>query len=157
MSFIRKKAIEGLRVGDVFTAERTFDASEIPVFADITRDYNPIHFDERFTDTKKFKGKILHGLLVASIVTEIGGQIGWLASRMDFRFKKPVYPNDTITCRTEIVQMDEKGRSVAEIVMTNQEGVVVLEATLEGIVPQEAERRVMAAMTQEGDPSNKIR
>lgn len=157
MSDIRKKAIEGLKVGDTFTARRTFTEHEVVHFADITKDYNPIHFDERFARVKKFRGRICHGLLVASIISEIGGQIGWLASGMTFRFRRPVYFRDTITCCLTITDISEKGQAKAEAVYQNQDGVVVLEAFLTGIIPGSPEQKVLKKMMAEGDPTNQLR
>src|SRR5437867_13234857 len=107
MSEIRKKAIGGLRRGDSFVAVRTFTEQDVAVFADISRDYNPVHFDRRFAKGKNFRDRICHGLLVASLLTEIGGQIGWLASGMTFRFRKPAYLGDTIECRFTITELDD--------------------------------------------------
>ena len=76
MTDIRKKAIEGLKVGDIFFVSRKFTENDMNLFADVTRDYNPVHFDERFTKVKGFDSRICHGLLVASMITEIGGQMG---------------------------------------------------------------------------------
>ena len=90
MSHIRKKTIRGLTAGDRFIVSRQFTEEDMLVFADVTRDYNPVHFEKRFGQVKDFKGRICHGLLVGSILTEIGGQIGWLASEMNFRFTQPV-------------------------------------------------------------------
>ena len=154
MSIIRKKAIEGLRIGDTFIVTRAFTEKDVAQFADITRDYNPIHFDERFAKVKNFRGRICHGLLAASILTEIGGQIGWLASGMNFHFKKPIYFRDTITCRFTITEIAAGGRAKATAVYENQEGAVVLEASLTGIVPGDEERRVLRSMVVEGDPTN---
>ena len=112
MSKIRKRTIEGLRVGDSFTVSRTFTEEDVLKFSEITRDYNPVHFEDRFSAVKKFNGRICHGLLIASILTEIGGQIGWLASVMNFRFKRPVYLEDTITCNLTITElMNATGKS----------------------------------------------
>lgn len=155
MSYIRKKAIEGIKIGDVFTITRRFSEAEMIKFADITRDYNPVHFDDRFAKVKQFNGRICHGLLVASILTRIGGQIGWLASRMDFRFIKPVYFGDTIKCSVAITKLDRNGRAEAEAVFKNQDGVAVLEALLAGIIPGAEDKRVLKAMLAEGDPTNK--
>jgi len=157
MSEIRNKTIEGLKTGDVLTVRRTFTEEDVLRFADISRDYNPVHFDERWTEVKKLNGRICHGLLVAGIITEIGGQIGWLASGMDFRYKKPVYFGDTITCIFTITKIDEKGRATGEGVFENQNGAVVLKAVITGILPSAAERRVLKAMVAEGDPTNKMR
>ncbi len=91
MTSIRQRAIDGIKVGDEVSASRTFTEQDMVQFADVSRDYNPIHLDDRFAKAKKFKGRICHGLLVGSMLTEIGGQIAYFASHMDFVFKKPVY------------------------------------------------------------------
>jgi acyl dehydratase len=126
-------------------------------FADVTCDYNPIHFDKRFVQTKNFNGRICHGLLVGSMLTEIGGQIGWLASEMNFRFKRPVYLGDTIECTFTISEVDARNRARAEAIYRNQDGVVVLEADLAGILPGTPEREVLDTMVAEGDPTNKVK
>ena len=156
MSHIRKKAIEGLKIGDTFSVSRTFTEQDAIRFADISRDYNPIHFDERFAKVKNFDGLICHGLLIASLVTKIGGQIGWLASGMTFKFKKPVYFGDTIKCDFIIVDIDERGRAKAEAVFTNEYEIIVLEGIVTGIVPGAQEKQIMKDMLAEGDPTNKI-
>jgi len=157
MSDIRKKAIAGLKRGDSFAVSRTFTEQDTMAFAEITRDYNPVHCDQRFANVKHFHGRICHGLLVASILTEIGGQIGWLASGMHFRFKKPVYFGDTIACCLTITELDERNRATAEAVFKNQQDEIVIEASLTGILPGLPEKRVMEVMMAEGDPTNKCR
>jgi len=153
---MRRKAVDGLETGDTFTVSRTFSEQDVVRFADISLDYNPIHFDKRFTNVKRFDGVICHGLLVASMVTEIGGQIGWLASGMTFHFKKPVYIGDTIQCNLTITDIDEKGRAEAKAVLKNEDDTVVLECKLTGIVPGAEEKLVMQDMLAEGDPTNKV-
>lgn len=157
MSEIRKKAAAGLKSGDTFTVKRKFTKKETESFGDITKDYNPVHYDMRFTEAKKLKGLICHGLLVASLITEIGGQIGWLASGMDFRFKKPVYFGDTITCSFTLTEVNERGKAKGEAVYSNQDGIVVLEAVLSGIVPGSKEKQVLKTMMEEDDKAGNIR
>lgn len=157
MSHSREKAIAGLKRGDSFAVSRTFTEKDTMAFAEISRDYNPVHFDHRFAEVRNFHGRICHGLLVASILTEIGGQIGWLASGMNFGFKRPVYFGDTIECRFTITELDDRNRAKAEAVFKNQRDEVVIEAHLTGVVPGLAEKRVMAVMMTEGDPTNKCR
>ena len=157
MSEIRRKAISGLKIGDSFTVKRTFTEADMTAFADITRDYNPVHFNDRFAAVKRFDGRICHGLMVAAMLTEVGGQLGWLASVMNFRFKKPVYFGDTVTCKLTITEIDPRNRARALAEYQNEAGVIVLEADLEGIVPAEPEQDVLQAMVQEGDPTNLLR
>ena len=155
MSQIRNQTIQGLTVGDTFTVSRKFTEQDMLNFADITRDYNPIHFDENFVAAKKLKGRICHGLLVGSLLTEIGGQIGWLAAEMNFRFKKPVYFGDTIDCSLTITKIDGRNRARAEAIYRNQDGTVVLEAELGGILPGDRERKVLDAILAKGDSNGK--
>jgi 3-hydroxybutyryl-CoA dehydratase len=157
MSQIRKKTIQGLATGDTFIVSRKFTEDDIAAFADVTRDYNPIHFEKRFVRTKNFNDRICHGLLVGSMLTEIGGQIGWLASEMNFRFKRPVYPGDTIECTFTISEVDGRNRARAEVIYRNQDGIVVLEADLAGILPGTTEREILETMVAEGDPTNKLK
>ena len=155
MSSMRMEAIKGISVGDTFTTSRTFTEQQVMDFAKISRDYNPVHFDERFVKAMKFNGKICHGLLVGSMLTEIGGQLGWLATEMDFKFQKPVY-FDTIKIDLTVIDMDENGFATSEVVFTNQDGAIVLEAVVKGLAPGEPGKKVMRAMIAEGDPTNKI-
>ncbi len=157
MPSIRRQTVKGLKPGDSFSVSRVFGEGDVHRFADITRDYNPVHFDERFTRTKGFRGPICHGLLVASMISEIGGQMGWLASGMTFRFKRPVYCGDTILCSLTITSVDDSGRAEAEAVLKNQDRKIVLQGSLKGILPGAGERKVLAAMMAEGDPTNKMR
>jgi 3-hydroxybutyryl-CoA dehydratase len=153
---IRKKAIEGLEKGDTFSVSRTFTEQDVIQFADISRDYNPVHCDERFAKVKNFNGRICHGLLIASQVTEIGGQMGWLASGMTFKYRKPVYFGDTIRCDLTVTELDEKGFIKGEAVFRNEHDITVLEAVVTGIVAGDQEKQVMKGMLAEGDPTNKI-
>ena len=156
MTAIRQKTIEGLQAGDRFSVRRTFTREDVVRFADISRDYNPVHFEPRWTKVKGFKDTICHGLLVAGMVTEIGGQIGWLASGMDFRFMQPVYIGDTITCTFTITEIDDRGRARGEALFTNQKQELVLRAIITGIVPGHPEKEVLRQMVAEGDPTNQL-
>lgn len=156
MSTIRNRTVQGLRSGDTFSASRTFSEQDVRRFADMSRDYNPVHFDDRFARVKKLEGRICHGLLVASLVTEIGGQIGWLASGMDFTFRKPVYFGQTVHCELTITEIDERGWARAEARLFTDDGTTVMECVLSGIVPGNGEKRVMQDMVSEGDPTNKL-
>ncbi|MBY6072843.1 MaoC family dehydratase [Marinobacter salsuginis] len=149
MSDIRKRAIAGLKTGDSFTLVRTFTEEETLYFGEISRDQNPVHYSDEFALAKNLQGKICHGLLVGGMITEVGGQIGWLASGMNFRFRRPVYFGDTITCVFTITEVDERNRARAEAILSNQHGEPVIEAWLTGVLPGPREQQVMSAMISE--------
>lgn len=151
MSSLRKKAQNALKPGASFTVSRTFSTRDVALFGDISRDYNPVHYSTDFAKAKNLDDRICHGLLVASLLTEIGGRLGWLASEMRFSFVKPVYFNDTIRCTMTIEAIDERGRASASAVFTNQHKRVVLKARLEGILPGRAERELMEKLPDASD------
>jgi acyl dehydratase len=150
----RQRAAEGLQVGDQFTIVRCFSDDDIRHFAQVSRDYNPVHCEARYAQLRKFKAPIAHGLLTASLVTEIGGQIGWLATGMNFVFKRPVYAGEQITCHWLITDIDERGHAKAEVRIMNAEGITVMEATTSGVLPGTEERECLKLMLSEGDPTN---
>lgn len=154
MRSLRERAAEGLQVGDRFTIVRCISDDNIRQFAQISRDYNPVHCDARYAELRRFKAPIAHGLLIASLVSEIGGQIGWLATGMNFVFKRPVYAGEQITCHWLIADIDERGHAKAEGRILNVEGITVLEATTTGVLPGTEEREYLKQMLSEGDPTN---
>ena len=157
MSKLREKAIDGFREGESFSISRTFTEEDTIAFADITRDYNPVHFDDRFAKAKGLKGRVCHGLLIGSMITEFGGQVGFLAYDFKFTFKRPVYFGDTVTCTMTMSKIDENGWAKARAVLVNQDDKVVLEFEGSGIPPGVEERKILADMVAEGDPTNKLR
>lgn len=151
---IRERVAAGLKVGDTFATSRTFTNEDLIGFAQISRDYNPVHFDAEFAETKNFKAPICHGLLAGGLITELGGQIGWLASSMSFKFKGPVYVGETITCTMIITEIDQDQRARAAANLVTADGRTVIEAEITGIVPGDAERTILRRMLDEGDPTN---
>ena len=153
---MRKKAVSGLKEGDIFEFSRTFTQKETQEFGDLTRDYNPVHYDTKWNDAKGFKGLICHGLLVGGMICEFGGQVGWLATGMDFKFLHPVYFNDTIQCRVTLTQAEENGKARAQAEFTNQDGIQVGQVLLRGRLPVNEEKTILDQMIKQGDPTNKV-
>ena len=90
------------------------------------------------------------------MICEFGGQVGWLATGMNFKFIKPVYFGDTITCSITITKIEESGLSEAEAFFVNEIGEQVCYAYLTGRVPLEHERNILKRIVYEGDPTNKL-
>jgi 3-hydroxybutyryl-CoA dehydratase len=144
MNPMRQRSIAGLKIGDSFTYSRTFSQAETEAFGDLTRDYNPVHYDLRWSQAKGFSGLICHGLLVGSLICDFGGQVGWLATGMTFKFIQPVYVGDTITCTVTIESIEPSGRAEARAVLTNQLGQAVCYAALTGRLPLAQERELLS-------------
>ena len=142
MKSLRARAVQGLEVGAQLSVTRCFTDEDIRCFAQLSRDYNPVHYDAASAELRRFRSIISHGLLTASLVTEIGGQIGWLATSMSFEFKRPV------------VDKDERGHARAQLSIVNAQGETVLEGMTTGVLPNAAARERMAQLLAEGDPGN---
>ncbi|HEX2912385.1 MAG TPA: MaoC family dehydratase [Chloroflexia bacterium] len=132
-----KTAWESIEVGQIYTFRRTFTEGDVTMFVGITGDYNPYHTDEAFAGESWFGRRIIPGLLTASMMTHIGGMLGFLAREMHFQFVLPVYIGDTITCTVTILEKDaEKRLFFAEGSFVNQQGEEVLKATFNGFPAQ---------------------
>jgi hypothetical protein len=53
-----------------------------------------------------------------------------------------------------ITAIDERGRAKAEVKITKADGTSVIEAEISGVLPGLEERKILAQMLAEGDPTN---
>jgi acyl dehydratase len=132
-----REAFNELQVGQTFTYRRTFTEGDVALFCGVTGDLNPYHQDDLFARESWFGRRIIPGLLTGSMLTHIGGMIGFLATEMHFEYLAPVYIGDTITCTVTFVEKDaEKRRFVGEGRAVNQHGAEVLRARFSGFPSQ---------------------
>ena len=102
-----QEAFEELRVGQTFTFRRTFTDGDVALFCGVTGDYNPYHQDETFASESWYGQLTISGLLTGSMLTHIGGMLGFLATEMSFEYLAPVFVGDRITCTVTIAEKDE--------------------------------------------------
>jgi acyl dehydratase len=115
-------------------AERTLTLTprHVETFAELTGDYNPLHFDEAFAARTKFgrlvvQGGLTTGLLHALVAMDIPGP-GTVFLSQNWRFTAPVYIGDTITAAAEVLSVHaSKPVTQLAIRVTRQTGEVVLE------------------------------
>lgn len=115
-------------------ASRTLSltAEHVKTFAELSGDYNPLHFDEKFAAKTKFKklvvqGGLTTGLLHALVAMDMPGP-GTVFLSQDWKFTAPVFINDTITAEAEIISVhDTKPVTQLKIKVTRQDGETVLE------------------------------
>lgn len=122
------------QVGQTATRSLALTAEHVRRFAELTGDYNPLHFDEQFAAKTKFgrlvvQGGLTTGLLHALVATDLPGP-GTVFLSQDWRFTAPVYVGDTITAEAEVVSVHET-KPVCElrIRVSREDGEVVLEGT----------------------------
>jgi 3-hydroxybutyryl-CoA dehydratase len=124
-------------VGQKASFRRTITEADVALFIGVTWDLNPYHTDDTFASQTPFQGRIVPGLLTASLLTHLGGLWAFLATEMAFEFLVPVYIGDTITAEAEVVQFDQaRGWVELSCRCTNQDGKQVLTASVKGFPGQ---------------------
>ena len=119
-------------VGQKATRSITLTAHHVRTFAELSGDYNPLHFDELFVAKTKFKrlvvqGGLTTGLLHALVAMEMPGP-GTVFLSQNWKFTAPVFIGDTITAKAEVLSVHEtKPVTQLKITITRQDGEIVLE------------------------------
>lgn len=121
-----------LKVGMKGSFTKKITQEDVDKFISICNDVNPIHVNEEFAKSYKLPGKIVHGILVSSLIsTAVGtkcpgpGSV-WLDQSL--KFLLPVKLNDTITATSEIlVKIPERQQVIVRTTCTNQNNEVVIE------------------------------
>src|ERR671931_435460 len=121
-----------LHVGQKAVRSITLTKEHMKAYAEMTGDYNPLHFDEEFTSKTKFKklvvqGGLTTGLLHALVAMDMPGP-GTVFLSQNWRFTAPVYIGDTITAEAEVLSV-HASKPVTQLAITirRQTGEVVLE------------------------------
>lgn len=116
---------------------RTVTETDIVHFAGLSGDFNPIHVDHEFARKTPFGRPIAHGLLVMAIASGLSihsppmRTIAFLGLK-EWSFREPVFPGDTISVLTRVLEKNERGRGrrgeiTWERRVINQSDKVVLE------------------------------
>ncbi len=101
-------------------------------FARISGDYNPIHMDDDFAKSSKFGRKIVHGMLLASLLSRMVGMYlpGKYAiySSQDLEFHNPCFIGDEITVTSIVNDKSESTKIIKiESKITNKEKKILLQ------------------------------
>ncbi len=135
------KTILELAVGDFAECKKVLLDKDVVLFSEVSGDKNPVHLDEEYASTTRFKHRIVHGHLVASLFsallgTELPGQ-GSIYLGQTIKYLKPVYLNDEIRAVVKVVECDtEKNRVKLETNAYNQNNEMVITGMAEIMPPR---------------------
>jgi acyl dehydratase len=119
-------------VGDVAERSRTVEPADIELFTQISGDRNPIHYDKALAAETAFgeivvQGGISTAILNAVVAEDLPGP-GTVFLHVDWNFRAPVRPGDTITGRVEVTEVrSDKPISKIRATVTRDDGVVAVE------------------------------
>jgi acyl dehydratase len=122
----------GLRVGQRARRTQTVTAREVELYAQITGDRNPLHFDPNFARRTRFgnlvaQGGIAAGMLNALVAMDLPGA-GTVFMSQSLKYLAPTYLGDTLTAELEVLSLKaDKPVCQLRATITNQDGTRVLE------------------------------
>lgn len=129
-------------IGQKASAKKTITDEDVQDFARISGDYNPVHLDEEYASKTRFGRRIVHGILVSSLISKVIGTDlpgkGTIYLSQNLKFMKPVYIGDEIEAEVEIADWDlkKKRMKLKTIVKRGNECVIEGEAL---VMPPEKE------------------
>jgi 3-hydroxybutyryl-CoA dehydratase len=124
-------------VGEEATFTRTFTQEDVQNFSKLSGDTNPIHLDENYARQTRFGGRIVHGMLVASLISSALGTIlpgpGCVYASQQLSFRAPARIGERLTARVRVSDWDAiKGRIIlaTEVINDRNEQMIVGEAKM---------------------------
>lgn len=106
MGLHMKKSFE---IGNKVCIKRKFSNDDVQNFAILTEDFNPIHLDDEFAKSTIFKKRIVHGMLISSLFSNlIGTKLpgkGSIYLSQSLSFKAPLFINEEFIAEIEIIKI----------------------------------------------------
>ncbi|XOB91211.1 MaoC family dehydratase [Pseudomonadota bacterium 24LQ007] len=128
-------------LGSCYTACKLMDDEAVRGFAEISGDTNPIHLDDDYASESRYKKRIAHGLLSASLFSGIFGTqfpgAGCVYAEQSLVFKRPVYIGDEVVATAELVSIDDSGQSLEFDTRCEVKGRRVLEGRAKVFIPKQ--------------------
>jgi len=119
-------------VGNVAQRSRSVGPNDIELFTQISGDRNPIHYDEAVAAATSFgevvvQGGISTAILNAVVAEDLPGP-GTVFLHVEWNFRAPVRPGDTITGRVEVTEV-RSDKPITKLVttVTRNDGVVAVD------------------------------
>lgn len=123
-----------IQEGDRATVVRTFSVEEVRAFAELSGDVGVQHL------APDAQGRLMvHGLLVASLPTKVGGEMNFLARELTFEFLRPAWTSVPIQCEVVVTRIEptEHGiRLESAWECKDPDGAVLMRGRGRGLVPK---------------------
>ena len=120
-------------VGQKAQRSRTVLAEDIDRFTEISGDRNPLHYDEQAAKATPFGGLVVQGGVTSAILNAVVAEDlpgpGTVFMQVNWSFKAPVRPGDTITGEVEVTKVREDKPITELITRVLVNGNVVLDGT----------------------------
>ena len=122
------------QVGQKAQRSRLVSSRDIELFTKISGDRNPLHYDEEAAKNTRFGGIVVQGGITSAILNAVVAEDlpgpGTVFLQVNWSFKAPVRPGDTITGEVEVSKV-RKDKPITELKtrVWLPDGTVVLEGS----------------------------
>ena len=120
-------------VGQKAQRSRVVQAEDISRFTEISGDRNPLHYDEQAARATPFGGLVVQGGVTSAILNAVVAEDlpgpGTVFMQVNWSFKAPVRPGDTIIGEVEVTRVREDKPITELVTRVLVNGNVVLDGT----------------------------
>jgi len=139
-------AFDHIEPGATASIRRRFEREDVEAFATLSGDRNPLHLDEQFASETALQRPVVHGMLVASMVSTLVGMHlpgkGALWMQQEFRWPAPVFAGDTVEATLTVVRKSPGTQTVViEVKAMNQDHQLIMEGSGTVMMPEHQQRR----------------
>ena len=126
-------SFEQLSIGTQESQTLTLTKNDIEQFASFSGDYSTIHMDDKYAESRSFKARLTHGMLVGSYISsllgmKLPGKHGLLQS-INCNFCAPCYAPNTLIMTGTVKRRSEGLKVVTiEITVVDQDGTLIVKA-----------------------------
>ena len=116
-------------VGDVVRFGKTVSTADVEAFAEASGDTNRLHLDDGFAARTRFGGRIVHGTLVAGLISATLARLPGLTIYLsqDLAFLGPVPLDERLTAECEVVEDLGNRRFRLTTAVRDSEGETVID------------------------------
>jgi acyl dehydratase len=119
-------------VGQKAQRSRAVTARDIDLFTQISGDRNPLHYDEEAARATRFGGIVVQGGVISAILNAVVAEDlpgpGTVFLQVNWSFKSPVRPGDTITGEVQVTKVrPDKPITELETRVLLDDGTLVLD------------------------------
>jgi acyl dehydratase len=121
-------------VGQRAERSRTIGSRDIELFTEISGDRNPLHYDVELASRTRFGGIVVQGGITSAILNAVVAEDlpgpGTVFLHVNWDFKAPVRPGDTITGQVEVTKV-RHDKPITELItrVVRGDATIVLEGT----------------------------
>ena len=121
-------------LGQVARRSRSVTDRDIELFTEMSGDRNPLHYDKQAAAATRFGGIVVQGGVTSAILNAVVAEDlpgpGTVFLHVDWKFRAPVRPGDTITGEVEVKKVrPDKPITELETRVLLADGTVVLSGT----------------------------